>query len=482
MAHWKPVIHILSVLLILLSIFMTLPVHILALGDHSDWRAFVISACIALASGIVGLGYTRDNSGYLKQKQMFLLTVSSWAVLSLFASMPLVLSGQGLSVTDAVFESVSGITTTGSTILTGLDVMPDDILLWRSLLQWLGGIGIIGMAVAVLPFLRVGGMKLFATESSEWTDKALPRTRSLGKGLISVYIGLTLTCMLAFWASGMTLFDALNHALTTLSTGGYSTSDSSMGKFDSNLILFEASIFMALGALPFFLYVRMLNGHTTALWRDDQVRFFFKVLLGVSLFLALYRIWHQEEDFLSAFNGALFNVTSIVTTTGFASEDYSVWGPLAVPLFFFLTFVGGCSGSTSGGMKIFRFQLSIMLLREQVTRLLHPNAILSRRYNRRIISDDIIASSVAFSFIFLLTLAIITLILAFLGLDFMTSLTGAATAIANVGPGLGKLIGPAGNFQTLPDAAKWVLCVGMILGRLEMLSVVVLLTPDFWRK
>lgn len=482
MENIKPVIHILSFLLVLLSVFMILPVVLLAYGDHSDWWAFVKSSLIVLGIGLTGFVLSRRQNGILKQKQMFLLTFSSWFMISGLASLPLLFSDLDLSIADAIFESVSGVTSTGSTVLTGLDDMPSDILVWRSIIQWIGGIGIIGMAVAILPFLRVGGMRLFATESSDWSEKALPRTITLGRGLILTYTGLTALCILAYWLAGMSLFDAFNHGLTTVATGGFSTSDSSMGKFDSDVIMLIATVFMFLGALPFFLYVRMINGQHHALWSDAQVQFFVKLLLGVALVMTVHGVWFQGANIWDAFISSAFNVTSIVTTTGYASEDYTLWGPLAVAVFFFLTFIGGCSGSTSGGMKIFRFQLSLIMLREQMTRLLHPRAVLSRRYNGRLIGDDIIASSIAFSFIFFVTFALIAVALATLGLDLTTSLTGAATAVANVGPGLGEIIGPAGNFQALPDAAKWVLCIGMLLGRLELLSVLVLLTPDFWRK
>jgi trk system potassium uptake protein TrkH len=348
-------------------------------------------------------------------------------------------------------------------------------------MQWMGGIGIIGMAVAILPFLRIGGMRLFATESSEWTEKAVPRTNRLARGLVFSYLALTLGCILTYWALGMDLFNAVNHALTTVSTGGYSTSDSSMGQFDQLSILFASSLFMMLGGIPFFLFVRLLNGQVQPILRDQQIRFFLKFLLLIACLITVYRVVNEGAFPIDAFVHALFNVTSVVTTTGYASQDYSLWGPFVVVLFFFLTFVGGCSGSTSGGMKMFRFQLSMLLLREQVLRLLHPNAVIARHYNGRIISDEIVASSVAFSFIFLATLAVVAAILAALGLDLVTSLTGAATALANVGPGLGDTIGPAGNFQTLPDGAKWVLMAAMLLGRLELLSVFVMFSPHFWR-
>ncbi|MFC5546354.1 TrkH family potassium uptake protein [Marinobacter koreensis] len=476
-----PIVQILGFLLILLSFLMTLPVNLLMFGETSDWLAFVKSASVCFVIGVLALSVSGRRKHALKQRQMFMLTVSAWVIIPLFSSLPLLLSGMNLTITDAFFESISGVTTTGSTVLTGLDSMPDDILLWRSLMQWMGGIGIIGMAVAILPFLRIGGMRLFATESSEWSEKVVPRTNSLARSLVGVYLGITLACLLSYWVLGMTLFEALNHALTTVSTGGYSTSDSSMGQFESVGILLVATVFMAIGGMPFFLFVRFIHGQRQPLFRDQQVRFFLVLLVAVAAMLTVYRVVNDDADPFYTFIHALFNVTSVVTTTGFASTDYSMWGPFAVVIFLFITFVGGCSGSTAGGMKIFRFQLSMLLLREQVRRLLHPHAVFARNYNGRVIGDDIVASSVAFSFIFLATLAVVTAMLGALGLDLVTSFSGAVTALTNVGPGLGDIIGPAGNFQSLPDAAKWVLMATMILGRLELLSVFVMLSPDFWR-
>lgn len=476
-----PVVQILGFLLILLSFLMTLPVNLLALAETPDWLAFVKSASLTFGVGLICFLTTGKRAHRLKQRQMFILTVSAWVIIPLFSSLPLLMSDLKLSITDAFFESISAVTTTGSTVMTGLDSLPADILLWRSIMQWMGGIGIIGMAVAILPFLRIGGMRLFATESSEWTEKAVPRTGRLANGLVVSYLILTLSCILTYWVLGMDLFNAVNHALTTVSTGGFSTSDTSMGQFDQLSILLASSVFMMLGAVPFFLFVRLLNGQAQPLFRDQQVRFFLKVLVGVALVITVYRVYHENAFPVEAFVHALFNVTSVVTTTGYASEDYTLWGPFVVVVFFFLTFVGGCSGSTSGGMKMFRFQLSMLLLREQVTRLLHPSAVIARYYNGRLISNEIVSSSVAFSFIFLATLAAVAAILALLGLDLVTSLTGAATALANVGPGLGTVIGPAGNFQPLPDAAKWVLMAAMLLGRLELLSVFVMFSRQFWR-
>lgn len=477
-----PVVQILGFLLILLSFLMTLPVNLLMFGHHPDWLAFVKSAVISFTVGLICFLTSGRGRHSLRQRQMFILTVSAWIIIPGFSSLPLLFSDMKLSVTDAFFESISGVTTTGSTILTGLDHLAADILLWRSIMQWMGGIGIIGMAVAILPFLRIGGMRLFATESSEWTEKAVPRTNLLARGLVISYLAITAGCIALYWILGMDLFNAVNHAMTTVSTGGYSTSDSSMGQFPQLSILLASTLFMAIGAMPFFLFVRLLHGQYQPLLRDQQIRFFLKFLLLVALIITLYRIVMEDAMPVTAFIHALFNITSVVTTTGYASQDYTLWGPLVVVIFFFLTFVGGCSGSTAGGMKIFRFQLSMLLLREQVVRLLHPSAVFARHYNGRIISDEIVSSSVAFAFIFLATFAVFSAILAAMGLDLTTSLSGTATALANVGPGLGPIIGPAGNFKVLPDAAKWVLMAAMLLGRLELLSVFVMFSPHFWRR
>lgn len=482
MKNLYPVVFIISVMFVLLSIFMTLPPLLLLGGNAPNAVAFAESAGLIFGLGMLGILLAYGKPRDLKPRYMFVLTVSSWLVMALLSSLPFYLSDAGISVTDSIFEATSGITTTGATVLTGLDQLDQDLLLWRSVLQWIGGIGIIGMFVAVLPFLRVGGMRLFATESSEWTDKALPRMKTLSRGLLFVYCVFTVVAVLTYWASGMTLFDAFNHGLTTIATGGYSTSDLSMGKFDSQLLLLEATVFMILGSLPFFLFVREMHGQRGVLWRDQQVRLFLTLLLLLTLGMTLYRALVSDDfELVSGLITTLFNVTSILTTTGYASEDYSAWGSLAFVVFFFLMFVGGCSGSTSGGMKIFRFQLSLIVLREQLMRLLHPRAVLTRNYNGRAVSDEIIASMIAYTFIFLLCFLILTLVLASMHLDFITSLSGALSSLTNVGPALGDIIGPVGNFATLPDEAKWVLCVGMLLGRLEILSVIVVLSPGFWR-
>ena len=337
------------------------------------------------------------------------------------------------------------------------------------------------MGIAILPFLKIGGMHLFQSESSDWTGKVLPRFGGFAKSIGIIYLSLTAANALLYWVFGMSFFDAINHAMTTVSTGGYSTHDSSIGYFHSNAIQWLGIIFMTLGSIPFALYVIALKGNTDTLFSDRQVRGFIGVLLLSSIVLTAWLVLAQNKPVFEAFTLATFSVTSIVTTTGFASQDYQQWGVFAAILFFYLTFVGGCSGSTAGGIKIFRFQIAFTLLRDHLFRLVHPNSVIDQRYNNRAINIDIVRSILTFSFFFAATIGVLALLLSALGLDFQTSLTGAATAVGNVGPGLGPTIGPSGNFATLPDAAKWLLSIGMLLGRLEIMTVLVMLTPTFWR-
>lgn len=481
MASFRPAFFVTGIFLIGLSLIMWIPLLTMLVVQEAEWREFLISSVITLSCGLLLASTTRQRSGFaLVPRQVFVLTSLTWFAVSGFAALPLLLI-QEISYTDAFFETMSGVTTTGSTVLTGLDNAPLGILLWRSLLQWFGGIGFIVMGVLILPFLRVGGMRLFHAESSDRSEKVLPRFESVAKAIALSYLVLSIACAVAYYIVGMSAFDAVNHAMTTVSTGGYSTHDASMGYFASLPIHWVSTVFMALGALPFALYVHAVRTNPTVLWRDRQVVGFLQLIAVAGLGLAMMNIWMNGREPVEALTASFFNVVSVVTTTGYASEDYSLWGELAVMVFFYLTFVGGCSGSTAGGLKIFRFQVAYIILRRQLDRLVHPRAVLTERYNNREIGEDIIRSLVSFSFFFALTIGFLALALSGFGLDFMTSLTGAITAVTNVGPGLGQTIGPVGNFASLPDGAKWLLSLGMLLGRLEIMTVLVLLTPGFWR-
>ncbi|WP_459874534.1 TrkH family potassium uptake protein [Halomonas shantousis] len=477
-----PVIKVLAALLLVLAAFMAVPWVMLLLEHDADSWAFTLSLSIVLGISLSLLAITRHVDVALHPRQMFILTTLSWVVVCGFASLPLILGAPYLSFTNAVFESVSAITTTGSTIMVGIEGLSDGLKLWRGMMQWLGGVGIIVMAIAILPFLKVGGMRLFHTESSDWSDKVLPRAGGIAKATGAIYLGFSLLAFLSYWWAGMLPLDAAVHAMSSVSTGGFANSDASFGAYaDSPLILWLASFFMLCGALPFVLYIRVLQETRSALWQDQQVRGLLNLLAFVVASLTLYRIFLGADPF-EALTQVTFNVISVVTTTGYASEDYTLWGPFVVGTFFYLTFVGGCSGSTSGGMKIFRFQVGLVMLANQLRYLVHANGVFSQRYNGRRLPDEVVRGVIAFSFFFFLTVAGLALGLAMMGLDLVTALSGAATAVANVGPGLGDIIGPAGNFSSLPDAAKWLLCIGMLMGRLEILTVLVLFTPMFWKK
>jgi len=451
----------------------------LAVGN-GDWQVFAASGAVTVfAAGVLVLG----NRGPLELgvRQAFMLTTLSWITLSIFGALPLMLSDLRLSYADAFFESMSGLTTTGSTVLIGLDSLPPGILFWRALLQWVGGIGIIVMGIAILPFLQVGGMQLFRAESSDRSDKPLPRMGQVADAIATTYIFLTLLCAVLYWAIDMTPFEALTHAMTTLSTGGYSTSDGSLGHFNNPLIDWTAVVFMLAGAIPFVLYIRTFHTEPLAIWRNSQVRAFLLFLASLILVLTAWVYMVQPIELADAFRLVTFNVVSVVTTTGYATTDYSLWGTTAVIVFLAATVIGGCTGSTSGGIKIMRFEVIVLTTRMQARRLIHPHRAAALSYNNMPVTADVQISVAVFSTLFFMSIALGTVALSALGLDFLTSLSASATALANVGPGLGDMVGPAGNFAGLPDAAKWLLAMGMLLGRLELFTVLVLLHPGFWR-
>ncbi|MHA6493851.1 TrkH family potassium uptake protein [Pseudomonas borbori] len=472
---------ILGIFLITLAVSMVIPLLTLVIFERNDdLDAFLWSSLTTLIAGLALIAPGRPADAQLRPRDMYLLTTASWLIVCTFAALPMVLI-QHISYTDAFFETMSGVTTTGSTVLVGLDNASPGLLIWRSMLHWLGGIGFIGMAVAILPLLRVGGMRLFQTESSDWGEKVLPRSHMAAKYILLVYSGFTLLGGLAFWLAGMSPFDAINHAMASISTGGFSTSDSSLAHWSQPAVHWVAVLFMILGSLPFTLYVATMRGNRRVLMRDHQVRGFIGFLLVSWLIFGTWLHLNSDHSWLDAFRIVAVNVTSVVTTTGFALGDYTTWGSFAVLLFFYLTFVGGCSGSTSGGLKIFRFQVAYVLLKANLQQLVHPRAVIKQQYNNHNLDEDVVRSLITFSFFFAITIGVIALGLTLTGLDWVTALTGAATAVCNVGPGLDPIIGPAGNFSSLPDAAKWLLTIGMLLGRLEILTVLVVITPAFWK-
>ncbi len=477
---FRPILYVSGILLCALAVMMAVPMVADLYVGHADWKVFMM--CMLLTFFVAGLLILSNNGIEMKisHRQGFLMINVSWLLLSLFGAMPFWLSGLNISFTDSFFESVSGITTTGSTVFTGLDNMPRGILLWRSLLQWLGGVGVILMAMSIMPFLKVGGMQMFQTELSE-NEKVLPRTTQLASSIGAIYVFLTFLCFASYSAAGFDSFDALCHALTTISTGGFSTYDSSFSGHDTLWIEVVAITFMIVGGLPFILFLKAFRGNLKPFLKDSQVRWFLSIVAISGATLSLYLLFNKDMGVEKTLVKSLFNVISIITGTGFVSDNFSLWGGFAINLFFFLMVIGACAGSTSCGIKIFRFQVLYAVANAQVKKLLHPHGIFIPYYNGKPIPDDVPISVMSFFFLYALCFSILAVALSFVGLDFITAMSGAATSISNVGPGLGDIIGPAGTFQPLPDSAKWILCGGMILGRLEIFTVLIVFAPHFWR-
>lgn len=464
-----------------LAVLMLVPCVYAAYLQSPDFSSFLISEAIVFTTVLVCLFTKRPQKSQLRVREIFLLTTLSWVAVSILGGLPFVLSHAVPSFTDAIFESVSGVTTTGATVLTGLDSVRRDILLWRSMMQWVGGLGIIALGAAVLPFLKIGGMRLFKAESSDFSEKALPHTRRILLQLLLVYLGISIGCFIAYLVAGMSGFDAINHAMTTVSTGGFSTHDNSFSYFQSRKIELVAMLFMLVAAVPFMLYVRILSGNVRGLVHDSQVHSMLRAYFFVIFLLVAWLIASNKSGVFAALGDAAFSVISIATTTGYVGADYTSWGPFAIVIFFFLTFVGGCTGSTSGGIKILRFKVAYIMFTGTVQRLLHPNVVVRRTLDGRLLTEEIVASVMAFSLAFAGTVGVVTVLLATAGNDFVTSFSAAATATANVGPGIGSTIGPTSNFTSLTDFSKWILCVAMLLGRLEIFTLLILLTPAFWR-
>ena len=484
MLIFTPVLRVLGGLLLALAGAMLIPLLYEFAPLEAPGSLFLISIMATVfAGGTLMAIAPRPAAMELNLRQGFLVTALSWLILPAFGCLPLM--GIGLSPTDAYFEAVSAMTTTGSTVMAGLDQTARPILLWRSVMQAFGGVGIIVVGIIMMPFLRVGGMQLFQTESSDRSEKIVARSFELSLWILGIYLVLMFASAFAFAAAGMGWFDAFNHAMSAISTGGFSTHDLSFGYYadyrNDDTLLWIAITAMLAGSMPFVAYIRVAKGNPGALFTDIQVRAYILFLTAAAMLITLTRVFSDNVNFGDAFTHAVFNVVSIVSTTGFASQDYQTWGAFAVGAFFVLTFIGGCSGSTAGGIKIYRLQILWRLALAHLSNMVSPNRVHVVRFGDRKIESDVAYSILAFLIVLLFSVTAATVSLSWLGLDFVTALTASAQAVSNVGPGLGPVVGPAGNFATLPDAAKWILAIAMVIGRLEYFTIFVLLTPAFWR-
>ena len=477
----RPVGYVIGLVVAALGLAMILPLAVDLAEGQGHWPAFAESAVLTiLTGGLIALSCQNGIQQGLTIQQTFLLTSGVWLALPFFAALPFILGATDARFVDAFFEAMSGLTTTGSTVFSGLDTMPKGILLWRGILQWLGGIGIIVVAMVFLPELRVGGMQIFRSEGFDTFGKILPRATQISGQISVIYIGITMACILTYLFLGMNPFDATVHALTTIATGGFSNYDASFGAFEGP-IEYAASLFMILAALPFVRYVQLVNGHATPLVRDSQVRgFVLTVLVLVALAWAILA-FQSGAAWEVSFRKALFNITSIISGTGYASADYMKWGAFLVALFFFIGLIGGCAGSTACSIKIFRYQILFSSIRSQLRRTAYPHGVFPPHYDSRPIASDVLNSVMSFFVFFTVTLGLVAVALSLTGLDFVTSLSGAGAALANIGPGLGDIIGPSGNYGSLNDTAKWILTFAMFIGRLELLVVFALFTVQFWR-
>jgi len=481
MATNKTIFFIIGILLVILGISMAIPYAVQILYRENS-HSFISSAFITIFFGIMFILTNIEKEFRLNLKQTFLFSTLAWLMVAIFGCLPFILSPEPFSISEAFFESMSGITTTGATVITDLDNAPKSILLWRAIMQWLGGIGIVVMAITILPLLKVGGMQLFKMEGPDTTEKILPRTIEVATIIIATYLILTLTCAFFYWIFGMSLFDSIAHSMTTIATGGFSTHNESIGFFKNSNIEIIASIFIILGSIPFISYLKFVKGNKSIFFQDVQIKgLIYLIIISVLIMFFYLFLINFESSILDKIRISAFNVVSILSGTGYVTDDFGLWGKFSLIFFLFLMFIGGCAGSTACGIKIFRLQMLFVFLINQIKKLIHPNSIIINKYNNQKISNKFINSILVFIFYFLFIFLIIAMLLSISGLDFLTAISGAASAISNVGPGLGDIIGPNGNYKVIPDVSKWILSFGMLLGRLELFAVLVLFFPSFWR-
>ncbi len=480
MSNYKTVFFTLGVLQIILGISMIIPIIIQIIYNELD-SSFIGAGIITVIFGVLFFLSNLNHEKKLNLQQAFLLTSLSWIGIAIFGSLPFIFSNLELSITDAIFESMSGITTTGSTIITNLNEAPKAILFWRAILQWLGGIGIIVMAITLMPIMNVGGMQLFKISTSDKSEKILPKSKEISIRLILIYLGLTLLCTFFYKIFGMNFFDSLTHSMTTIATGGFSNYNESIGYFDSATIEITSIIFIILGSIPFIAYIKFLSGNKKIFISDSQIKSFVKIII-ISILVLFFYLLLQNKNFEEISLRAIsFNVISILTGTGYVTKEFDNWGSFSLIFFLILMFIGGCAGSTTCGIKIFRVQILYLFLINQLKKIIYPRGIFIIKYDNNSVDEKFMASIISFIYLYIIIFFIMTALLSLSGLDFITSISGSATAISNVGPGLGTIIGPNGSFSLLPDFSKWILSIGMILGRLELFAILVLFLPSFWR-
>ncbi|MEX1662558.1 TrkH family potassium uptake protein [Thioclava sp. 15-R06ZXC-3] len=481
MIDLRPVGYIIGMLTSVLGLTMLIPAAVDWGYGSPHWQVFVESAILTVSTGFVLSLASRDAlRSTLTIQQSFVLTTAVWLTLPLFGALPMILGAPHLNLTDAYFEAMSGLTTTGTTVIPHLDGLPPGVNLWRGLLQWLGGLGIIIVAMIFLPVMKVGGMQFFRSEGFDTLGKILPRAMDISTALIRIYVGLTIACAMTYMALGMTGFDAVMHALTTMSTGGFSNYDASFATY-KGAPEYASSVYMALAAMPFIRFVQMTQGNVVPLWRDPQVRAFLRWMGYAIAVIVIYRMIRHEASFWPTLREVTFNVVSTFTGTGYASEDITQWGHLAFTVLIISGLIGGCTSSTACSVKVFRYLILFEAIKVQIQRLYSPHRLLRVQYDRQAVEDGVVNSVVAFFSLFILTFGVLIIALTFTGLETETAMTAAWTSIANIGPAWGPEITANGSVADFPASAKWLMSGAMCIGRLELMSVLVLFLPRFWR-
>jgi trk system potassium uptake protein TrkH len=480
--NFKVIGDILGILLLINGGFMALCLPISFYYGEQDWTAILTSSLITIGAGALLKYLTRNKkSKELKKKDGYLIVTAGWIFMSIFGALPYIISGSIPDFSNAFFETISGYTTTGASILTDIEAVPNGILFWRSLTQWIGGMGIIVLALAILPFLGIGGMQLFVAEAPGITpDKLQPRIQETAKRLWFLYVGLTLAEAIALYVAGMGAFDAVNHSLTTMATGGFSTKNDSL-QFAEPVIQYIVIFFMFLAGTSFTLTYFALKRNFKKVFKNEEFKVYLSFTVVITLIVTITLLVVSDEPFEASFRDALFQVVSLITTTGFVSADYTSWAPFLSVIFFILLFVGGSAGSTAGGVKVIRhivlFKNSFLELKRQ----LHPSAIMPVRISGQAVEQSIVYNVLAFIMIYILVFLVGVTLLSTMNVDFDTAFGAVATSLGNVGPGIGD-VGPLDNFSEMPTGGKWLLSALMLLGRLELFTVLMLLTPHFWRK
>lgn len=481
MLDLRPVGYVIGMLVAVMGLSMIAPLLFDLHEGDPQWTTFLKSSVITVICGVsMSLACANGAKALMDIRLSFILTTGVWVALPAFGSIPFILGETHLSVVDAMFESMSGMTTTGATAIEGLETHSYGILLWRGILQWLGGLGIVIVAMIFLPVMKVGGMQFFVSEGFDTLGKALPRALDIAKGLFFVYILLTVLCIASYLAAGMNLQDSIVHAFTTIATGGYSTTDASFAAFPG-APQYVSVVFMFAASVPFLRFLQMMRGDPKPLYRDAQVRAYFMWTLYATALIVVYRATTTGEFNEELFRSTLFNVVSIFSGTGFGDGDVMAWGPFAFVILFCVGAIGGCSGSTGCSIKVFRYQIMFRAIAAQIQRLHSPSRVVSVRFEGRAVSEDVMNSIMLLITCFVLSFGILIVLMSMTGVSTLAAVTGAWTSIFNIGPVFGPEVGPSGAVHGFPDSAKWLMIVGMLLGRLEIVSVLVLIVPRFWR-